>query len=183
MTVTPGMAPVDLGHRQAAAELHDLLVHGLATLNIQAGAALALLDHDPARTREALMAVSTLARHAMGELRRLGVLLGDDGPAPRRPQPRLADAVGYLVPARTELAVSRVVEAALGVLRDVADPELTVRVTPHATAIELRARGACRPGGAAELEARVRLYGGTVQRLRAQDGRLALRVRLDPDDD
>jgi hypothetical protein len=182
MTMTPETAAPDADRRQAAAELQDLLVHGLATLNIQAGAALALIESDPARTRDALMAISTLARHAMGELRRLGVLLGAEEDAPRHPQPRLGDAVGFVLPARAQLAVVRVVEAALAVLPDVARPELLVRASPAAVTIDLRGAGGWSAGATAELEARVRLYGGTVRWRRDDPEGLALRVRLAIDD-
>ncbi len=87
-----------------AQELHDTLTHSISVINVQASVAVQLLDHDPARSREALTAIKESGREAMRELRAtLGVLrqAEPDGPeAGLARLPRLvarAEAVGLPV--------------------------------------------------------------------------------------
>jgi signal transduction histidine kinase len=81
-----------------AREMHDVVAHSLSVMVVQAEAAEAMLDADPARARRPLAAVQRTGRDALTELRRmLGVLreLADDG-AELAPQPGLA-GLGALV--------------------------------------------------------------------------------------
>src|SRR5436190_991459 len=78
-----------------ARELHDVVAHSISIVSVQAAAANAYLDRDPAQVREHLDAVRRTARDALGEMRRLcGVLREDD--AVLLPQPTL-DRVGELL--------------------------------------------------------------------------------------
>jgi signal transduction histidine kinase len=123
-----------------ARELHDVVSHHVSVMTIQAGAAGRVLDDRPDLAREAIGAVETSGREAMGELRHLLGLLaaeprtpgeaGGDAP-PLRPQPGLDQldalvaavrAAGQPVTARTreldlpggvDLAAYRVVQEAL----------------------------------------------------------------------
>jgi signal transduction histidine kinase len=75
-----------------AREMHDVVAHSLSVMVVQAEAAEAMLDSDPARARRPLAAVQETGRGALGELRRmLGVLreMAADGPA-LAPQPGLS---------------------------------------------------------------------------------------------
>ncbi|MBA0052039.1 histidine kinase [Streptomyces sp. AJS327] len=61
-----------------ARELHDSVGHALSAVSLQAGAARRLLDSDPDFVREALTAIESTSRSAVGELDAvLGVLRGD----------------------------------------------------------------------------------------------------------
>ncbi|WP_285781796.1 sensor histidine kinase [Microbispora sp. NBRC 16548] len=61
-----------------ARELHDTVAHAIATITVQSGAALHLIDQDPARARDALKAIRQTGKAALGEMRTtLGVLRAD----------------------------------------------------------------------------------------------------------
>jgi signal transduction histidine kinase len=82
---------------QIARELHDVLAHTVAVINIQAGVAAHVLDQQPEQAREALGHIKSASRTTLQELRALvGVLRESDGPAPRAPAPGL-DALDTLV--------------------------------------------------------------------------------------
>jgi signal transduction histidine kinase len=64
-----------------ARELHDVVAHNVSVMVVQADGAAYALGTDPARTRQALAAISATGRQALNEMRALlGVLRrGDDG--------------------------------------------------------------------------------------------------------
>jgi signal transduction histidine kinase len=71
-----------------ARELHDVVAHNVSVIVVQAGAALEVLPRSPERAREALLAIESVGRGAMGELRNLlGVLAATDEKATVAPQP------------------------------------------------------------------------------------------------
>ncbi|MDQ3849631.1 MAG: histidine kinase [Actinomycetota bacterium] len=141
-----------------ARELHDVIAHSLSVMTIQAGAARLLLDDDPGRAREPLVAVEETGRQALGEMRRLlGILRGTDD-ASLAPQPGMAqlDAlVGHVRSAGlpvelsiegearsltpgVDLTAYRVVQEALtNVLRHAGAARAHVRVVYRADALEL----------------------------------------------
>jgi signal transduction histidine kinase len=64
--------------RRIAADLHDVVSYGFATIAVNAAAALHALDERPEHAAEALQAIRTASNEALGELRViLGVLRGD----------------------------------------------------------------------------------------------------------
>lgn len=66
-----------------AREMHDVVAHSVSLMVVQAGAGRRMLDTDPARSREAMLAVEDAGRQALGELRRvLGVLRGSPSRTP-----------------------------------------------------------------------------------------------------
>jgi signal transduction histidine kinase len=80
---------------QMARDLHDIVAHNIAVINVQANTALHLMDRQPERARTALATINDVSRQALVELRSvLGVLrdVGSDGVAgaPRAPAPGLA---------------------------------------------------------------------------------------------
>lgn len=80
-----------------ARELHDMVAHSVGIIALQAGAAARVADTQPARAREAMLAVEATGRETLAGLRRmLGALRAagpgqDDGAASLHPAPGLAD--------------------------------------------------------------------------------------------
>lgn len=73
-----------------AQDLHDGVGHGLAVIAMQAGAALHVLDRDPARARQNLEAIRTASKESLDALRaELARMSGDAGAL--RPAPGLDD--------------------------------------------------------------------------------------------
>jgi signal transduction histidine kinase len=67
-----------LERARIARELHDVIAHNVSVMVVQASAGEELFDTDPRRAREALAAVASTGRDALGELRRLlGVIRPD----------------------------------------------------------------------------------------------------------
>lgn len=99
-----------------ARELHDVVAHNVSVMVVQADGAAYALDSDPARTRDALAAISATGRQALTEMRvLLGVLRRGDEPAPGpaelAPLPGLAQLDELLDQTRAAgLAVSCTVE-------------------------------------------------------------------------
>jgi signal transduction histidine kinase len=80
-----------------ARELHDILAHTVAVINVQAGVAAHVIDQQPEQAREALDHIKTASRTTLQELRAMvGVLREGDGPAPLAPTPGL-DALDGLI--------------------------------------------------------------------------------------
>jgi signal transduction histidine kinase len=81
-------------HRLAR-DLHDSVGHALSATTLQAAAARAVFDTDPAFARRALAAIEEVGRAAVDDLDHvLGVLrdgTAGGAPGPRAPQPTLAD--------------------------------------------------------------------------------------------
>ncbi|MEU1184329.1 histidine kinase [Streptomyces sp. NPDC005820] len=140
-------------------EMHDILGHTLAVIVGLADGAAALAVTRPERGADTLRIIADSGRDALGELRRLLAVIGDeDGPqheAPLAPQPGLADldtllerirAAGPTATLRTEgdltaltrglqLAVYRIVQEALTNSLKYAGTDTTVTVSvtadPH----------------------------------------------------
>jgi signal transduction histidine kinase len=82
-----------------AQDLHDGVGHGLAVIAMQAGAALHVLDKDPAKARENLEAIRSASKESLDALRsELARMSGD--PGARRPAPGLDDLDGLLARVR-----------------------------------------------------------------------------------
>jgi signal transduction histidine kinase len=54
-----------------ARELHDVVAYSFATIKVQAGVALHLLDGEPAALAEALQAIDSASKEALGEVRQI----------------------------------------------------------------------------------------------------------------
>ena len=73
-----------------ARELHDILAHTVALINVQAGMAAHVIDQQPEQAKEALEHIKTASHSTLQELRALvGVLRDPEGPAPLEPAPGL----------------------------------------------------------------------------------------------
>jgi signal transduction histidine kinase len=81
-----------------ARDLHDVVAHTLATINVQAGVAAHLLHREPTHARAALATIEDASREALNELRAIvGVLRANESDdPPLQPAPTI-DAVAELV--------------------------------------------------------------------------------------
>jgi signal transduction histidine kinase len=173
---------------QLAQELHDVLAHNISLINVQASAALHLLDEQPDRARPALTAIKAASHDALHELRTALDLLRR-GAAPVEPAPGLGDlddlidavragglAVAFdqapaparPVPAAVELAAYRIVQEALtNVTRHARARSVTVHISyDGGVALEVVDDGiggrAAAGNGIAGMRERAAALGGTV---------------------
>jgi signal transduction histidine kinase len=94
-----------------ARELHDVVAHHLSLIAVQAETAPYRLSGLPDPVRTEFGSLSAAAREALADMRRLLGVLRHDQPAPRAPQPQLADLPALVDAARragvpVELAVA-----------------------------------------------------------------------------
>jgi signal transduction histidine kinase len=193
---------------RVARELHDVVGHSVGIIAMQAGAAEALVEKDPAAAREHMATVRRTAQDAMREMRRLVEVLREDG-VDFEPQPtlgqveqlvddaRLAGVPASLevegdrrdLPPAIDLAAYRVVQEGLTNVRKHAGPVTTkVRLVyaPNAVYVEVRnAAGAGAVNGSAGggqglpgMRERVRIFGGEVEAGAVPGGGYVLRARL-----
>jgi signal transduction histidine kinase len=196
-----------VGERERIArELHDIVAHSISIVSVQAAAADAYLERDPAQAREHLDAVRHTARDALGEMRRLCGVLRENS-AELLPQPTLG-RVGELVeearsagvelelvtegeranvPPGLDLAAFRILQEALtNVRKHAGSVRAAVRIAYRGGGIDLEVRnapgrGIGQPGGGhgiAGMCERARLYGGQVHAGVEPDGSFAVRARL-----
>lgn len=100
--VTAERAAVAQERRSVAADLHDVIAHGLALMVVQAGAAAAVMDSDPAKSKELLNGVQEAGERAAAELHHLLTVLAPDGkPAPPGPAPGLTELTSLAEAARS----------------------------------------------------------------------------------
>jgi signal transduction histidine kinase len=199
-------AAVNAERARIARELHDVVAHSISIVSVQAAAADAYVERDPAQAHEHLEAVRRTAHDALGEMRRLCCVLREDT-AVLLPQPTL-DRVGELVaeargagveleltqegerrdlPPGLDLAAFRILQEALTNVRKHAGAvSAAVRIDYRADGIDLEVRnapgtGLGEPGSGHGLEGmreRARVYGGRVQAGVEPDGSFAVRARL-----
>jgi signal transduction histidine kinase len=117
-----------------ARDLHDVVAHNIAVINVQANTALHLMDRQPERARMALSTINDVSKQALVELRSVvGVLREAGEEVPHSPAPGLdrldelmsrAQAAGLTVklevtgervtlPANVGLAAYRIIQEAL----------------------------------------------------------------------
>jgi signal transduction histidine kinase len=190
-----------------ARELHDIVAHCVSVMVVQAGAAEALLDRDPQRAREPMLAIQETGRQAVGELRRmLGLLRGSAATPARAPQPGTAelselvaqmDAAGLPVhlrvagtprplPPGVELAGFRIVQEALtNALKHAGPATATVQLTYGEQELEIEVvddgRGGTVNGsghGLIGMRERVMVYGGDLDTGPSRGGGFRVHARL-----
>jgi signal transduction histidine kinase len=82
---------VDAERLRIARELHDVVAHTMATINVQAGVAAHVIDQQPDQAAQALEAIRQASKEGLRELRGiLNVLRQADEQDERSPAPRLA---------------------------------------------------------------------------------------------
>jgi signal transduction histidine kinase len=82
---------VDAERLRIARELHDVVAHTMATINVQAGVAAHVIDRQPEQAAQALEAIKRASKEGLRELRGiLNVLRQADELDERSPAPRLA---------------------------------------------------------------------------------------------
>jgi len=173
-----------------AQEVHDVVGHGLAAINMQAEIALHLLPRKPEQAQAALTAIAQTSKEGLDELRATltAVRHGEDRtPAPGLAQlPALRDRLAHAglpvslsvvgappgeLPAAVELAAYRIVQEALtNVLRHAGATAAVVRVEHRADAVELAITdtgvgGPPAPGGSgiAGMRERATALGGHLE--------------------
>jgi signal transduction histidine kinase len=96
-----------------AREVHDVVAHSLAMINVQAGVAAHVADRRPEEAKAALLAIKDASRSALTDLRAtLGVLRSGDERAPTRG----LDLLPELVSAASAAGITVVTEGDPGVL-------------------------------------------------------------------
>ncbi len=189
-----------------ASELHDVVAHSVSVMTIQAGAARLLLDDDPEKARQPLIAVEETGHQALAEMRRLlGVLRGSDDMT-LTPQPGLAQldalieqtrAAGLPVdvtsegsprplPPGIDLTAFRIIQEALtNVLKHggAARAQLTVRYHSDALEIDVTNSGRVAQNGTGGygllgMRQRVALYGGELDAEPRAEGGFEVHARL-----
>jgi signal transduction histidine kinase len=191
-----------------ARELHDVIAHSMSVIVVQAGAAEQILEHDPARAREALHSIRRAGNDALEEMRRLlGILRRDDEELTLAPQPSIARLDELLGQVRAgglpvelvvdgqprqlapgvELAAYRIVQEALTNSRKhagAAHARVIVRYAPDALELDVVDNG--RPSQPAEgtghgligMRERAALYGGVLEAGARAEGGFAVHARL-----
>ncbi len=150
---------VDEERLRLAHEVHDVVGHGLAAIQMQADIALHVRQTNPAQVDVALEAISKASAEALEELRATLTGIRSDTPAPRAPTPGLArlDALcervrsagvavdvhisgeRRAVPAAVDVAAYRILQESLtNVVKHSAHPRAEIAVEHRARDIVLR---------------------------------------------
>ena len=156
---------IDEERLRIARELHDVVAHTMATINVQAGVASHVLPAKPEAAAEALLAIKAASKEGLRELRAiLNVLRQADDADPVQPAPGLAqlDALiegarrsglpvtlsvtgePFPLPAAVDLAAYRIVQESLtNVIRHAgpADAAVSVRYRPDELGIDVTDSG------------------------------------------
>ncbi|NJP67310.1 sensor histidine kinase [Streptomyces spiramenti] len=192
-----------------ARELHDVVAHSVSVMVVQADGALYTIPDQPARTREAVRAVSTTGRQALAEMRRLVGVLRDaaeeesvDADRPGAPQPGLEQVeslveevraagldvswtlagVPRAVPEGVALTAYRLIQEALTNTRKHAGPGATADVTLRYTeaGVELTAEDDGRGPAARDVGRRADGGGNGLVGMRERVALVGGRVSLGP---
>jgi signal transduction histidine kinase len=188
-----------------ARELHDVIAHGVTVMVVQAGAAEQIIERDPARARQALVAIQHTGRQALTDLRRLLGLVRDDDTLRLAPRPGLQELDALVdemrkagvpieveirgtprdLPAGVDLSAFRILQEALtNVLKHAGEARARVVVAYAPNAIELevvddgRVKAHGHGHGLIGMRERVILYGGTLEAGPSQHGGYRVRARL-----
>jgi signal transduction histidine kinase len=153
---------VDAERLRIARELHDVLAHGISTINVQAGVAAHLIERQPEQAGRALATIKRLSKEAMSELREiLHVLRAVDAPDSRQPTAGLdqldtlieritqtgldvrmrVDGEQRALPVMVDLAAYRIIQEALtNVIRHAGRATASIRLRYSAQKLEIDIR-------------------------------------------
>nr|WSW42166.1 sensor histidine kinase [Streptomyces sp. NBC_01001] len=95
---------------QIARELHDVIAHHVSVVSVQSGLAGYVFASDPPTARRALDIIGDSAHEALAEMRRMLLVLREDGRAPAEQDPPRVSGLG-----RLDELVKRVAEAGVPV--------------------------------------------------------------------
>jgi signal transduction histidine kinase len=150
---------VALDRVRIARELHDVVAHHVSAMGVQAGAARAVLDRDPAASRTALSGIEASARGALDELRNLlDTLRTPDAETPGDSTLRLS-ALADLVAHATENGLP----TTLTVVGDPSEPSELVQVNLYRIAQEALTNARRHGGPDATADVRLRYAPGTIE--------------------
>jgi signal transduction histidine kinase len=176
-----------------ARELHDVFGHAMATISVQAGVGLHVIEQRPGQAREALAAIKKISDDGLTDVKTILGILRADGPeeprAPRGGLDRLTDLVGTAetaglrivltvdgdprpLPAPVDLAAYRIIQEALtNVLRHAEAHTVWLALThePSRLSIHIRDDG---PTTGAVTERLGHGIDGMRERAHALSGRL-----------
>jgi len=180
-----------------ARDLHDVVSHGIAMINVQAGVAVHVMDQRPEEARAALLAIRAASGDALRDLRGiLGLLRQTDEAEPLAPAVGLdqlsslvesvgragvqvdlsLDAEAGALPASVDLTAYRIIQEALtNVVRHApgAEANVTVRRHPDALTVEVKDDGGSTPGSGADgRQGAGQGLAGMRERVRAAGGSL-----------
>ncbi len=180
-----------------ARDLHDVVSHSIAMINVQAGVAVHVMDQRPQEARAALLAIRAASGDALRDLRGiLGLLRQTDEAEPLAPAVGLdqlsslvesvrragvqvelsLDAEGGALPASVDLTAYRIIQEALtNVVRHApgAGASVTVRRHPEAVTVEVKDDGGGTPGSGADgRQGAGQGLAGMRERVRAAGGSL-----------
>ncbi len=191
-----------------ARDLHDMVAHAVSVMVLNAEAADAVLDSEPARTRDQLMSIQRTGRQALGEMTRLLGMLREGERLELTPQPRAAELGALVEEVRAaglpvsleidgeeralepgvDLAIYRIVQEALtNTLKHggrAASAEVVVHFGAAAVTVDVRdyGEGATVFNGGGHgligMRERVALYGGSVEAEPRATGGFSVRAVL-----
>ena len=186
-----------------AREVHDVVAHSLAMINVQAGVGAHVADRRPEEAKQALLAIKEASRTALADLRAtLAVLRSGEGRAPAPSLRRLADLTGVTtaaglpvrvegepgeLPAPVDSAAYRIVQESLtNAVRHARDATaVTVRFARSDGSVEVVVRddgsGSVEPGsgnGLRGMRERAEALGGTLTAGAAAGGGFQVRAVL-----
>jgi signal transduction histidine kinase len=203
---------VDEERLRIAREVHDTGAHSIATINVQAGVAVHVLDKRPEQARDALVAIKQASADAMRDLRStLGMMRGV-GRVSRSPSPRLAqldDLVamardaglqaevdvhgeGRDLPSSVDLAAYRILQESLtNVIKHARARRVTLSLSFGARRIALRVdddgRGPTAPSndgnGIRGMRERAELLGGSLTAAARAEGGFSVQAALPYEDE
>jgi len=184
---------VDAERLRIARELHDVVAHTMATINVQAGVAAHVSNDLPEQAATALQAIKDASRRGLRELRAiLAVLRQADEAEPTHPAPGLdeleallttataaglpatirIDGAQHPLPPAVDLAAYRIVQESLtNAIRHAGPATATIRLTyePHQLLVEVADTGT---GGAPSSDGAGHGIAGMRERAAAVGGTL-----------
>lgn len=198
---------MDAERLRLASEVHDVVGHGLAAIQMQADIALHVADRRPEQAREALAVISRASAEALAELRATLAAISpesaaDDSRAATPGMGRLEDLCARMreagiavrlevhgaprtLPAAADVAAYRIVqESVTNVVKHAAQRHAEVRVDHGAEAVEILVSSAAAPGtslvegfGIASMRRRAEDVGGSCE-VTVQGHELLVHARL-----